>query len=707
MKRILALTWMVAGALVAFAQQQKPLFSLITTKTEVQNCLDNVEKMRTMVRPSVVYRGEPYADEAKNIKIFQKNGSTSYTYNGVKHYGWQRFYGANEDYSDPYTSCIPLPYSKLTFTVNANTLTLTFDDAIQTACGFGGPNNDPVRPADFMKLSLGCKGGSASYLGEFGHEGMALKVKIHNTCTHRIYQTPRSTARNMRNAYGATVRVGTFGSVADPYAPWRSVHRQTTTLNFAECAKLNHMTKQEFVARLMLCDQWFVNKESLYEPDSEARQVLFYALWNIFKFDLESFSGLDMLVNNLTKTQNAEGMNLLGLCYELGQGGLERNIPEAIKWYKNSTELGNLDAAVNLAGFYLLREGVETDYPALIPHLIRAAEKDRIAMQQLAMCYENGYGVEKDIKQAVEWYKKAMNHGNKSAIVSYGRCCQNGLGVEKDLVKAYNLFQKAAVQKEHAGGMYELAKCYEYGLGVQPNPSEAARWYLRAAEGGNEKAMFRTAQIYEQQGYYDRAGEWNLKAAQKGNVDAMNKVGQAYYSLSNNEEAGKWWKQAAEKGNPSSMYNIARLYEIGLGVEKNEAEAFRWYKKAWENNFADAYSRLLYCYENGVGVEPDYEKAMQMYKVRADEGDTHAQARMGVLYYKGLGVPQDYEKAVKLLLTDEDTGDAEVLYCLGCCYRDGTGLELKKKKAVKCFRKAARSGHEGATKALEAMGEKP
>jgi len=37
------------------------------------------------------------------------------------------------------------------------------------------------------------------------------------------------------------------------------------------------------------------------------------------------------------------------------------------------------------------------------------------AQYNLAVCYENGTGVEKDEQEAVEWYKKAAEQGYASA----------------------------------------------------------------------------------------------------------------------------------------------------------------------------------------------------------------------------------------------------------------------------------------------------
>ncbi|MCC8020790.1 MAG: sel1 repeat family protein, partial [Akkermansia sp.] len=45
-------------------------------------------------------------------------------------------------------------------------------------------------------------------------------------------------------------------------------------------------------------------------------------------------------------------------------------------------------------------------------------------------CYENGYGVERDMKEAAHWYRKAAEQGNAEAQYRLGVCYANGWGVE-------------------------------------------------------------------------------------------------------------------------------------------------------------------------------------------------------------------------------------------------------------------------------------
>ena len=62
-----------------------------------------------------------------------------------------------------------------------------------------------------------------------------------------------------------------------------------------------------------------------------------------------------------------------------------------------------------------------------------------------------------------------------------------GRGVEKDLKEAAKWYRKAAEQG-HAYGQYNLGDMYENGKGVEKDRDEARKWYGKAAAQGHEEA---------------------------------------------------------------------------------------------------------------------------------------------------------------------------------------------------------------------------
>ncbi|MDE7083958.1 MAG: sel1 repeat family protein, partial [Clostridia bacterium] len=66
----------------------------------------------------------------------------------------------------------------------------------------------------------------------------------------------------------------------------------------------------------------------------------------------------------------------------------------------------------------------------------------------LAICYEDGVGVEIDVEKAAYWYKRAAEQGEERAQFNIAVCYENGLGVKKDLEKAVKWYKKAAEQDD-------------------------------------------------------------------------------------------------------------------------------------------------------------------------------------------------------------------------------------------------------------------
>lgn len=103
------------------------------------------------------------------------------------------------------------------------------------------------------------------------------------------------------------------------------------------------------------------------------------------------------------------------------------------------------------------------------------------------------------------------------------------LGVESvnngDYNKAVNHF-KLSYNHNHPGGVFNLALCYERGVGVKRNMKTAKKLYEIASELGHAKAFYNLG-VFHAQGLgggrknFKEAKECFEKAADLGNADAM------------------------------------------------------------------------------------------------------------------------------------------------------------------------------------------
>ena len=65
------------------------------------------------------------------------------------------------------------------------------------------------------------------------------------------------------------------------------------------------------------------------------------------------------------------------------------------------------------------------------------------AQNNLGVMYENGEGVPMNYDEAMKWYRKAAELGNKDAPNNIGTMYMTGFGVLRDFVKAYMWFSIA------------------------------------------------------------------------------------------------------------------------------------------------------------------------------------------------------------------------------------------------------------------------
>ena len=106
----------------------------------------------------------------------------------------------------------------------------------------------------------------------------------------------------------------------------------------------------------------------------------------------------------------SEAMNKLGDAFFDGKGMLKKNQPAAVRCYKISAELGNIDAAYSYG-----------------------------------WCLRHGAGVHENAVEAIKWLKLAADKGNANAAYSFGLCCEEGAGTGvKNRRDAITYYRKAA-----------------------------------------------------------------------------------------------------------------------------------------------------------------------------------------------------------------------------------------------------------------------
>jgi serine/threonine protein kinase len=90
--------------------------------------------------------------------------------------------------------------------------------------------------------------------------------------------------------------------------------------------------------------------------------------------------------------------------------------------------------------------------------------------------------------------------------------------------------------------------------------------------------------------------------------------------------------KAAEAGSPTAMDRLGQMYEHGSGgLPRDATEAFRWYSKAAATGQATALYHLGALYEAGIAIPRNLNEATRLYQRAAAAGNIDARARLSQL----------------------------------------------------------------------------
>jgi TPR repeat protein len=162
---------------------------------------------------------------------------------------------------------------------------------------------------------------------------------------------------------------------------------------------------------------------------------------------------------------------------------------------------------------------LETLKPSDLPRLISEAQSGNPKAEHLlALVYDEGRVIQKDLAAARSWMRKSAEQGYVPA-------------------------------QEGMGEMY-LSKVRDPG--PIPDYGDAERWLRLAATQGDADAQ-----------------EWLAHGYEEG-----------WFGIIDYHEALEWYREASDQGLPWAQFAIGEMYRAGEGVPQSNAVAASWYRKA-------------------------------------------------------------------------------------------------------------------------------
>jgi TPR repeat protein len=123
------------------------------------------------------------------------------------------------------------------------------------------------------------------------------------------------------------------------------------------------------------------------------------------------------------------------------------------------------------------------------------------------------------------------------------------------------------------------------------------------------------------------------KSAEKGNAKMQYCLGKV---TKDKIEAAAWYRKAAEQGDEEAAQELSTAYEYGFGVLKNKSEAIKWRIKSAELNSTLSQLVLAQNYELGLGLLKNIVEAHAWYSVASITGEADFQFELGFKGYKRL-----------------------------------------------------------------------
>ena len=205
-----------------------------------------------------------------------------------------------------------------------------------------------------------------------------------------------------------------------------------------------------------------------------------------------------------------------------------------------------------------------------LSQLLKSRAENLCAHSQfnLYLMHSKGYGMEKDLNEALRYLNLAANQEFPKALESLGRIYQGKVPafkniVEQDSEKSFSN-TKLAADKKYACAQFSLGEMYYLGDGVKKDLNEACRLYALAAHQGHAAALTRLSLEY-------------LKG------DGVGK---------DTKEAYRLCKLAADQEWPEALYGLAQLYANGIGVERSDTKATHYLKLAVDKGHQPAQNKL-------------------------------------------------------------------------------------------------------------------
>ena len=308
---------------------------------------------------------------------------------------------------------------------------------------------------------------------------------------------------------------------------------------------------------------------------------------------------------------------------------VENNFNKAFEYFKQAAK-HNSFALVNLAHFYENGIGVLKDNDKALEYYQLAAENGNITAQvRLARLYFHNItssNIKEKMKESFRWWKKAADQGDCIAQVNVAYMLKKGWGVNKNTRQAREWYNKAVENAKKEGRhLLSINEYYKSGDSVftyHGSNISSKDWYTYIKLDGDSETLLCFSFLYDRhyniEPEYEDLFLWCRKLAENDNILAQTELGIMYLCAEgiqqNLEAAYKCFSIAAEKKDALASFLLSLMYKNGDVVKQDNSKAEElWQKSKFNLTVKEiSYYSDIY-YKNRNGVSPKFNKPKQEY----------------------------------------------------------------------------------------------
>ncbi len=183
-------------------------------------------------------------------------------------------------------------------------------------------------------------------------------------------------------------------------------------------------------------------------------------------------------------------------------------------------------------------------------------------------------GVEPNYSLSIKYHMMAANRGHLKSQVDLGLLYMDDDSLVYNSQEAIKWFHLAA-KRGHSFAQYVIGHYYGVGTLLPKDENKSFHWLLESANNGECGGMLELARIYKK------------KADELLDEEGFSEADRIE-SWKNAQLCFKWYKKAADLGEEEAMFYTALFYRSGYGVKEDREQGLYYIDLAIENGYEGA-----------------------------------------------------------------------------------------------------------------------